>query len=145
MLSPSASCVALFAFFMQKIGNDQCSCFLPNLTTTAKAILISVVVFIHDNVRPHSAVVTQQLLQQFKWVVSDHPAYSPDLATSDFHLLPEVKNWLGGQSFQKVEDIQSKVKAHITPLLVTFFEEGIGNPFYRYDKCRHLHGDYVKK
>ncbi|GBL74692.1 hypothetical protein AVEN_243576-1 [Araneus ventricosus] len=40
---------------------------------------------------PHSVVVTQQLLEQFKWDVSDHPAYSPDIATSDFHLFPELK------------------------------------------------------
>ncbi|GBN16127.1 hypothetical protein AVEN_176702-1 [Araneus ventricosus] len=77
--------------------------------------------------------------------MSDHPAYSPDLATSDFHLFPELKNWLGGPRFQKNEEIQSKVRAHLTSLAVTFFEEGIGNLAYRYDKCLNLNGDYVDK
>ncbi|GBN28543.1 hypothetical protein AVEN_80322-1 [Araneus ventricosus] len=45
-----------------------------------------------------------QLLERFKWDVSDHPPCSPDLATSDFHLFRELKNWLGGQSIQKKED-----------------------------------------
>ncbi|GBN09960.1 hypothetical protein AVEN_214872-1 [Araneus ventricosus] len=78
------------------------------------SILTSVVVFIHDNARPRNAVVTQQFLEQFKCDASDHPANSPDLATSDFHLFPELKKWLGVQSFQKNKDIQSSIKAHLT-------------------------------
>ncbi|GBM09561.1 hypothetical protein AVEN_29416-1 [Araneus ventricosus] len=93
----------------------------------------------------NSAVPTQQLLEQFKWKVSDHPAYSPDLATSDFHPLPELKNWVRGQRFLKNEKIQSKVKALLTPLAAMFFEEGIGNLVYRYNKCLNLHGDYVER
>ncbi|GBL84809.1 hypothetical protein AVEN_93842-1 [Araneus ventricosus] len=70
---------------------------------------------------------------------------APDLATCDFHLFPELKNWLEVQSFQKNEDIQSSVKAHFTSLAETFFEKGIRNLFHRYDKCLNLHGDYVEK
>ncbi|GBM00062.1 hypothetical protein AVEN_214129-1 [Araneus ventricosus] len=62
----------------------------------------------------NSAVVTQQVLDQFKCYVSGQPTYSPDIVTSDFHLFPELKNWLGGQSFQKNEEIQSNFKAHLT-------------------------------
>ncbi|GBM89645.1 hypothetical protein AVEN_260664-1 [Araneus ventricosus] len=108
-------------------------------------ILTSGVLLIHDNARPHSTAVTQQLLQQFKWDASDHPVYSPDIATSDFHLFPQLKNWLGGPSFQKNEEIQSKVKAHFISLVTTFFEKGIGNLAHRYHKCLNLHGDYVEK
>ncbi|GBN51410.1 hypothetical protein AVEN_64938-1 [Araneus ventricosus] len=74
-----------------------------------RTILTFGVVFIHDNVRPHSAIVPQQFLVQFKWDVSDHPAYSLDLATSDFHLFSELQNCLEGQSFQENEGIQSNV------------------------------------
>ncbi|GBN91310.1 hypothetical protein AVEN_181444-1 [Araneus ventricosus] len=56
---------------------------------------------------PHSAVITQQLLEQFKWDVFENPAYRPDLATSDFHLFPELKNRLGGQSFKNNDRLQS--------------------------------------
>ncbi|GBL91736.1 hypothetical protein AVEN_71375-1 [Araneus ventricosus] len=110
-----------------------------------RAILTSGVVLIHDNAHPHSSVVTQQLLEQFKRDVSDHPVYSPDLATSDFHLFPELKNSLGGQSFQKIEEIQSNIKARLAPLAALFFEEGIGNLVHRYDKCLNFHSDYVEK
>ncbi|GBM87130.1 hypothetical protein AVEN_110012-1 [Araneus ventricosus] len=101
MLPPSTNCVVLFAFFKQKVDlwrtiNAGVSCQI--LRRLRSAILTSGVVLIHDNVRPHSAVVTQQL----KWDVSDHPAYSPDLATGDFHLFLKLKIWLGGQSFKKL-------------------------------------------
>ncbi|GBM54639.1 hypothetical protein AVEN_214614-1 [Araneus ventricosus] len=96
MLPLSTSCVVLFAFFEKKVGlwktnNAAVSC--QNLRRLRRAILSSGVVLIHDNARPHIAVVTHPL-EQFKWGVSDHQAYSPDLATSDFRFFPELENWL---------------------------------------------------
>jgi len=45
------------------------------------------IVLIHDNARPHTARLTQNLLRdEFHWDTFDHPPYSPDLAPSDFHL-----------------------------------------------------------
>ncbi|GBM38582.1 hypothetical protein AVEN_71688-1 [Araneus ventricosus] len=58
------------------VENDRCSCLLSDFTT--KSIMASRVIFIHDNARPHNALVTQQLLKQFKWNVSDHPVYSDE-------------------------------------------------------------------
>ncbi|GBM42150.1 hypothetical protein AVEN_99066-1 [Araneus ventricosus] len=71
-----------------------------NLRGLLRAIQTSGIALIQDNTRPHNAFITEKLPEQFKWNMSDHPAYSPDLATSDFHIFPEWKNWLGGQSFQ---------------------------------------------
>ncbi|GBN28834.1 hypothetical protein AVEN_129562-1 [Araneus ventricosus] len=82
-----------------------------------RAILPSGVVLIHDSSRPHNAVVTQQLLEEFKWDLSDHPAYSPDLATSDFHLFPELENWLEGS-----RKMGLNVALNLTSLAATFFE-----------------------
>ncbi|GBN04327.1 hypothetical protein AVEN_49198-1 [Araneus ventricosus] len=95
MLPPSASCTVLFAFFKQKVFswktiNAVVSCQI--LRRLLRSILTSGVALIHDNARSGNGVVTQKLLEQFKWDVSDHPAYSPDLATCDFHLFPELKN-----------------------------------------------------
>ncbi|GBN47147.1 hypothetical protein AVEN_91086-1 [Araneus ventricosus] len=138
-----------FIRFLQAEGwvveNDQCSCLMSNFTRLQTAILTSGDVLIHDNTRHHSAVVTQHLLGQFKWDVSDHPAYSLDIARNDFLPFPKLKNWLGGQSFQEKEKIQSNFKAHLTSLAPTFFEEGIKNLVYQYDKCLNLHGDFVER
>ncbi|GBO14369.1 hypothetical protein AVEN_18349-1 [Araneus ventricosus] len=105
-----------------------------DFTRLQRANLTSGVVLIHDNAHLHRAVVAQQLLEQFKWNVSDLPAYSPDLATSDFHLFSELTNWIGDQNFQENEEIQSKVKAHLTSLAATFFEERIENLVHRFNK-----------
>ena len=49
---------------------------------------------------PNSAAVTQQLIEHFEWDAFDQVGYNPELEQSDFHLSPELKNWLGGQRFQ---------------------------------------------
>ncbi|GBL97921.1 hypothetical protein AVEN_242206-1 [Araneus ventricosus] len=105
MLPPSANCIVLFAFFRQKAGlwkTIDAAVSYQNLRRLRRVLMISGIIFIHSNDRLHSAVVTQQLLKQFKWDVSVRPAYNPDLAPRDFHLFPQLKNWLGGQSFQKI-------------------------------------------
>ncbi|GBN31836.1 hypothetical protein AVEN_88678-1 [Araneus ventricosus] len=125
------------------VENDQCIYFLSDFTTTAKSHSDFWSCLHSWQRQPSQAVITQELLKQFKLDVSDHPAYRPDLATSDFHLFPELTNWLRGQTFQKYEEIQSNFYAHFTATM--FFEEVIGNLVRRYDKCLNLHGDYVKK
>ncbi|GBN15783.1 hypothetical protein AVEN_249991-1 [Araneus ventricosus] len=87
----------------------------------------------------------RQLLEQFKWEVSDHPAYSLVSAMSNFRLFLELKKWLGGRSFQNNEEIQSNFKAHLASKARTFFEEGKENLFHRYEKFLNLHCDFVEK
>ncbi|GBM18822.1 hypothetical protein AVEN_203100-1 [Araneus ventricosus] len=147
MLPRNASFVVLFAFLKRNAvfwKAINASVIYHTLRRLRRAILTSGVVLIHENTCPHKAVVTQQLLEQFKLDVSDHPTNFPDLAPSDLHLFPELKNWLRGQIFQKNELIQSNVKAYFTSLTGTFFKEGIGNQVHRYDKCLNLHNDYVE-
>lgn len=49
------------------------------------------VCLLHGNVRPHTARVTGELLQTFKWDILGHPSHSPDLAVSDYHLFGKLK------------------------------------------------------
>ncbi|GBO18051.1 hypothetical protein AVEN_189771-1 [Araneus ventricosus] len=116
MLLPSLSCLVLIASDKQNFGlwktiKAAVSC--PSLRPLRRALLTAGDVLIHDKASPQNAAVPQKLLEQFKWNVSEHPVYSPDLAPSDFHLFPELKNWQGRQSFQKNE-IQRSIKAHLT-------------------------------
>jgi len=37
----------------------------------------------------------------------EHPAYSPDLAPSDFFLFPKIKETLKGRHFDDIDDIRT--------------------------------------
>ncbi|GBM07806.1 hypothetical protein AVEN_33093-1 [Araneus ventricosus] len=117
--------LAFSNLFLQSDSKDMGQTSRLDFTTTSKSHSDFSRYLIPDNARPHGAVVTQQLLGQIKWDVSYHSTYSPDIATSDYYLFPELKNWIGGQSFQTNQKIQSNVKAHLTQLAAMFFEEGI--------------------
>jgi histone-lysine N-methyltransferase SETMAR len=46
------------------------------------------VVFLHDNVRPHTAAHIRALLRHFNWELFGHLPYSPNLAPSTTTCLP---------------------------------------------------------
>ncbi|GBN72157.1 hypothetical protein AVEN_231660-1 [Araneus ventricosus] len=113
MLPPSASCVLLFAFLKHKVGlwkTISATVSFETLRRLRRAILTSGVVLIYDNARSHYAVVTQQLQEHLNGtcLIARH---SPDLVPSDFHLFPELKNWLGDQSLQKIRRCKATLKA----------------------------------
>ena len=62
------------------------------------------IILLHDNAGPHTARHTQALLrEELNWDIFEHPPYSPDLASSDFFLLPEMKEHLAGKRFANDE------------------------------------------
>jgi len=48
--------------------------------------------FLHDNAPAHRALAIQKKLAYLGFQCLDHPPYSPDLAPSDYHLFPGLKN-----------------------------------------------------
>ncbi|XP_035228431.1 histone-lysine N-methyltransferase SETMAR-like [Stegodyphus dumicola] len=108
-------------------------------------MLTSGIFLIYDNARPHSARVTQWLPQQFRWDIFKHPPYSPDLAASNVHLFPELKQWLGGKRFQNDMELKETITTHFQSLAGIFYEQGIAKLVHRYDKCLNHQGDYVEK
>jgi transposase len=51
-----------------------------------------VVLFLHKNAPAHRTLGTQNKLAYHELQHLDHPPYSPDLAPSDYHLFPGLKN-----------------------------------------------------
>jgi len=57
------------------------------------------VLFLHDTVPAHRALVTQNKLAYLGFQCLDQPPYSPDLAPSDYHLFSGLKKQLKGRHF----------------------------------------------
>ena len=68
-------------------------------------------VFHHDNARSHTSKEVKAFLEAEKFIIMDHPPYSPDLAPSDFRLFDYIK-----QSLSDHENEES-VDAQITKIL----------------------------
>jgi len=50
----------------------------------------------HDNTRPHCSAQTHDAMTSLKFTVAPNPPFSPDLAPSDFWLVPKLKETLKG-------------------------------------------------
>ncbi|GBM03069.1 hypothetical protein AVEN_16617-1 [Araneus ventricosus] len=77
------------------------------------------IVLLHDNARPHSAGVTQNLIQQFGSEHFDHPPYNPDLAPSHYQLFLNLKHDFGLIRFDSDDDAEKRCSA------VAVFTSGI--------------------
>jgi histone-lysine N-methyltransferase SETMAR len=67
--------------------------------TKQRGILSEGVLFLHDNARTHTGAHARENLQELKFEVLDHLAYSSDLAPSDFHLFEPLKKAIRGRRF----------------------------------------------
>jgi histone-lysine N-methyltransferase SETMAR len=104
------------------------------------------VVILRDNARPHTSARTRALLEHFNWELFDHPPYSPDLASSDYHLITYLKNWLGSQRFNDNEDsLQSVVETLLSSQAADFFDTGVQKLIPRHDKFLNSGDDHVYK
>ena len=61
----------------------------------------------HDNETSHTALFVRECLATKQITMLENPAYSRDLAPSDFFLFPKIKEILKGRHFDDVEDIRS--------------------------------------
>ncbi|GFO11154.1 Williams-Beuren syndrome chromosomal region 27 protein-like [Plakobranchus ocellatus] len=91
------------------------------------------------------ANLTQQWLQRYGWEILPHLAQSLDLAPSAFHLFGSLKRHLGGMAFETEDELISELRNWFDNLDVDFFRVGINSLLSRWQKCIHLHGDYVEK
>jgi len=64
----------------------------------------------HDNAPAHMALSVREFLSTKQITVLEHPAYSLDLAPSDFFLFPKIKEILKGRHFDDIDDIRSRAE-----------------------------------
>ena len=70
-----------------------------------------------QGLRPHTALQSTHLLQEFGWeVFSHHPPYSLDLVPSDFHLFLHLNKFLSGQRQRFQNDTEAAMSVTVVPV-----------------------------
>jgi hypothetical protein len=59
----------------------------------------------------HMALSVMKILDTKQITVLEHPAYSPDLVSSNFFLFTKIKEILKGRHFDDIDDITSSITA----------------------------------
>ena len=81
-------------------------------------------IIFHDNARPHtSLMMTRQKLRELGWEVLMHPPYSPDIASSDYHLFRSLQNSLNGVASK--DACENHLKQFFDQKPQKFYRDGI--------------------
>ena len=101
---------------------------------------LSSVLLLQDNAPNHTA-------SKSGFELLPHPAYSSDLAPSDFNLFPLLKESLRGKKFEAEdnEDVIVAVESFLDEKDPDFLKEGFLKLHQRWTKCIQKNGDYVEK
>lgn len=117
----------------------------PALREKRRDLNINRMMFLHDNASSHTAKITKATMRSLGWNVLNHPAYSPDLAPSDFYLFPAMKKHLKGRSFSTRAAIASAIHQWFIRLPTDWFKEGMMKLPGRWEKCIQAEGDFFEK
>ncbi len=98
----------------------------------------------HDNATPHTATITLAALGENHMDMVPHPPYSPDLATCDFFLFPEIKSKLRGVAFHNIAQLQAAANEAMRNIPVQKFEDAIKDLPVCWAKCVQAGGDYFE-
>ena len=94
-----------------------------------------------DNARVHTCKVAMDAVERNGYELI-HPAYSPDLAPSDFFLFPNLKKDIRGLHFRSDEEVVTAVEEWVNGKDPDFFSSGLQ---HRWSKCITLEGNYIEK
>ena len=98
-----------------------------------------------DNVGVHTCKIAMNAVEQNGYQLIPHPAYSPDLAPSDFFLFPNLKKDICGRHFRSNEEVVAAVEEWVRDKDPGFFSFGLMALEYRWSKCITLEGNYIEK
>jgi [histone H3]-lysine36 N-dimethyltransferase SETMAR len=98
----------------------------------------------HDNARPHTAKLTKSKLQELGWEVLPHPAYSPDLAPSDYYLFRNLQLELDDKHFDQNEDVKNFLQQYFDSKPRIFYERGIRRLPTKWAQVIDSNGEYIE-
>jgi len=98
----------------------------------------------HDNAPAHMALSVREFLATKQITMLEHPAYSPDLAPSDFFLFPNIKEILKGRHFDDIDDIRGSTVATLKAIPQNQFRNCFEEWTRRWHRCIASQGDYFE-
>jgi hypothetical protein len=84
-------------------------------------------------------------LEKIHWEILPHPAYSPDLAPSDFHLFGPIKVALRRKRLRAGNKVKLFVQRWLDEQPQTFFASGITKMPERWRRCTDVQGEHAEK
>ena len=84
-------------------------------------------------------------VEQNGYELIPHPAYSPDLAPSDFFLFPNLKKDIHGCHFRSEEEVVTAVEERVHGKDPDCFSSGLMALEHHWAKCITLEGNYIEK
>ena len=103
------------------------------------------VLFHQDNAPVHTCALATAAIEECGFELIEHPAYSPDLAPSDYYLFPNLKKDIRGIRFEDDNAVQNAVFDWFEGRSEEFYKLGIMKLPDRWNKCVQVKGDYVEK
>ena len=99
---------------------------------------------LHDNARSNAARQTHS--SATVWMGHYHsPTLYADLAPSDFHLFPKLKEHLSGMRFNNGDEVKDAVQRFLISMAVNWYDMGIRKLPIFLQKCIDRNGAYVEK
>ena len=74
------------------------------------------VLLLHDNAPIDKSNIVQVAIRQAGFIELNHQAYSPHIASSDYHLFSNLKKFLRGKNFSCVDEAVTTVEDYLTDL-----------------------------
>lgn len=103
------------------------------------------VYLLHDNAKPHTALMTREKIMELEFRLVPHPPYSPDIAPSDYHLFRSLQNHLGNQKFDDLQDLELWLNKYFSSLPSEFYKNGIMALPKRWDYIVDNNGLYINE
>ena len=118
---------------MKKVdGND------PNLLPKTHGSCITIMHLLTTTLSVTEFLATKQI------TVLEHPAYSPNLAPSDFLLFPKIKEILKGRHFDDIYGIRINTKAALKIVPQNQFQNCFEGWTRRWQRCIASQGEYFE-
>jgi histone-lysine N-methyltransferase SETMAR len=102
------------------------------------------ILLLHDNAPPHKSNVAQAAIHDAKFTELNHPAYSPDVAPSDYFLFANLKRHLRGKQYSTNEQLIASVEQFFCDKDVSFFYDALKTLRSRWQRVLDIDGSYIE-